>query len=159
VQGVSCSPALKWLIILLLPVTLGWKLVARQGGANEPHENPQVRVAEFLVRQHFTVIGPTNTGDSMVRAAAGPCQIAVTQSDTIGWRSSEIRSRATSEHLVFFVVGGKVYAEQPTWLTVSRYLWFRFQRELGFKVQAMPVFAVIAGKSCDAERLPWAQLH
>ena len=44
------------------------------------------------------------------------------------------------------------------WLTVSDFLWARFQRELGLKAEATPVLAVIATTSCEAERLPWSEL-
>jgi hypothetical protein len=160
VRGVSFSPALKWFIILLLPLTLGWKLAARQGVAQEPTQGQQLRVAEFLVRQHFTVAIP-NQGEARptVRATAGPCQMVVTRSDPIGWQTDEIHRSASKADRVFFVFGGRIYPQQPTWLTVSDLLWSRFRRELGFNVQATPVLAIIATTNCDAERLPWSQLR
>jgi hypothetical protein len=143
----------------MLPLTLGWKLAARQGDAGEPKQDPQRRVIEFLTRQHF-VAGPTNAGGRpTVRASAGACHMVVTLPERIGWQTDEIRRHATSANRVFFVVRGKIYAEHPTWLTVSDYLWSRFRRELGFRVQTTPVLAVIATPICDAERLPWNQLH
>ena len=54
-RGVKSSRALKYLILLLfLSLTLAWKVIARA----TPHEQPtdrsiQVRLAEFLVGQHF----------------------------------------------------------------------------------------------------------
>ena len=56
-RGVKSSRAPKYLILLLfLSLTLAWKVIARA----TPHEQPtdrtiQVRLAEFLVGQHFSV--------------------------------------------------------------------------------------------------------
>ena len=73
-------------------------------------------------------------------------------------RDRIMRRHATAADTVFVVFGGRIYAEQPTWLTVSDFLWARFRRELGLRAEATPVFVVIATKGCEAERLPWSEL-
>jgi hypothetical protein len=161
VRGVSCSRALKWFVLLLLPLTLAWKLAVRPGDSGVlTEQEAQLKVAEFLVRQHFTVavFERSDEGQPMIRATSGICRMLVAKSPAIGWDRDLIRRYATAGDRVFVVFRGEVYAEQPTWLTVSDFLWSRFQRELGFKAQASPVLAVIATMSCDAERLPWVEL-
>jgi hypothetical protein len=158
---VKSSSALKWFILLLLPLTLAWKLAARQGDSSELYERDvQRKVAEFLVRQHFTVAASDKIeeGQPTIRASAGLCQLLVTKSPAMGWDRDLVRRYTTPGDRVFVVFDGRVYAEQPTWLTVSDFLWARLRRELGLKAQATPVLAVIASANCDAERLPWHEL-
>jgi hypothetical protein len=153
---------LKWFVLLLLlPLTLGWKLAVRPGGSSEIKEkDAQIEVAEFLVRQHFSVAVSRNVeaGQPAVRATAGACRMLVAESPAMGWDREQIRRYATGADRVFIVFRGKVYAEQPTWLTVLDFLRARFWRELGLKSQPARVFAVIATASCEAERLPWNEL-
>lgn len=158
----TSSPALKWFVLLLLPLTLGWKLAVRPGGSTEATEkDAQTKVAEFLVRQHFSVglSEQATEGQPSIRAASGVCRMLITQSPEMGWDRDLIRRNATAADRVFVVYRGRVYAEQPTWLTVPDSLWTRFRRELGQNVQVAPVLAVIATESCEAERLPWGELN
>ena len=157
----NSSRAIKWaFLLLLLVLTLGWKLAVRPGGAGVPEREVQRWVAEFLVRQRFAVVGtPTlDEGQPMLRAQAGPCRILVVSSPSLGWDRDLVRRQANPADHVFVVFRGRVYGEQPTFLTVSDFLWARFRRELGFNAQAAPVLAVIATDTCDAERLPWNEL-
>jgi hypothetical protein len=160
VRGVKCSTALKWLLILALPLTLGLKLVVRPDLSVASETDVQQRVAEFLRRQHFTVALSDQAGEGqyMLRASAGPCRILVAKSDPKGWDSAAIRQNATDGDRVFVVFRGRTYEDQPTWLTVPYFLWSRLERELGMRAQAAPLLSVIATAGCGAERLPWAEL-
>ena len=156
----NCSSALKWFLILALPLTLGLKLVLRPDLSVASETDVQQKVAEFLRRQHFTVASPDRTGEGqyMLRASAGPCRILVAKSDPMGWDSAAIRRNASDGDLVFVVFRGRTYDEQPTWLTVPYSLWSRLERELGMEAQAAPLLSVIATAGCGAERLPWSDL-
>jgi hypothetical protein len=148
-------------LALLLLLTLGSKLIVRPDKSVPSATDIQQRVADFLVRQHFTVAltNQTGEGQAMLRASApGACRMLVAGSDPIAWNSHAFRRNATAADRSFVVFRGSVYTEQPTWLTVPDFLWSRFQRELGLPVHAAPLLAVIAAASCDAERLPWGQL-
>ena|ERR1700730_16193771 len=153
---------LKWFLLLLLPVTLGLKLAVRPGAeAGEFNDKQiQLRVAEFLFRQHFTVVNSERIeeGRPIIQATAGTCHMVVAKSPAIGSDRDVIRRLATATDRVFAVYRGKVYVDQPTWLTVSDYLWTRLRRELGWNVQAAPVLAIIAGPNCAAEQLSWNEL-
>jgi hypothetical protein len=161
VPGVSYSPALKWFLLALLPLTLGLKLAVWPGGdaAQNEERSAQFWVAEFLLRQHFTVAtSELVQGRPTIQAIAGGCRILVTEIPAIGWTRDVFRSHATASDDVFFVFRGEVYRDHPTWLIVPNSLWARFRRELGFEVHSSAVFGVIAAQSCDAERLPWKEL-
>jgi hypothetical protein len=160
VRGVNCSTALKWFIILALPLTLGLKLTVRPDLRAPGEKDVQQTVAEFLARQRFTVALPDRTGEGQytVSASAGPCRILVANSDPIAWDSDAIRRNATAGDRVFVVFRGRTYEDQPTWLTVPYFLWSRLQRELGLRAQAAPLLSVIATDGCGAERLPWSEL-
>jgi hypothetical protein len=162
VRGVKSSRGIKYLIILLfLSLTLAWKVIARA----TPHEQPtdrsiQVRLAEFLVGQHFSVsmMERAEQGKPAVTASSGSCRMLVIRSPALGWDRDLIRRYADPEDRIFVVFRGRVYSDQPTFRTVFDALWSRFRRELGFRVQPSLVLAVVARMNCDAESLPWDQL-
>jgi hypothetical protein len=160
VRGVNCSTALRWFLILALPLTLGLKLIVRPDRSAASVPDVQQQVAEFFSRQHFTVALPDRTaeGQYMLRASAGPCRILVANSDPIAWDSNAIRRSATAADSVFVVFRGRTYEDQPTWLTVPYFLWSRLQRELGLPANTAPLLSVIATAGCGAERLPWREL-
>jgi hypothetical protein len=161
VPDVSFSPALRWsvLLLLLLSLTLGWKVAVQQSSSGDFTE-PYRKISDFLVREHFTVrvSEKLEVGAPTIHATAGPCRILVATAVPEGSDRDRLRSYATDADTVFVVFGGRVYAEQPTWLTSFDSLWAKFRREIGFKAQPTPVFFVIATKNCDAERLPWGEL-
>jgi hypothetical protein len=69
-----------------------------------------------------------------------------------------IRNLSASADGTFVVFGGQIYPEQPMWRTVPDFLWSRLLSGLGFNVHATPVITVMAGRNCEAERLPWNEL-
>ena len=156
----NCSTALKWFLILALPLTLGLKLIVRPDRSAASAPDVQQKVAGFFLRQRFTVALPDRTGEGqdMLRASAGPCRILVAKSDPIAWDSAAIRRNATDADLVFVVFRGRTYEAQPTWLTVPYFLWSRLKRELGLRAEAAPLLSIIATAGCGAERLPWSDL-
>jgi hypothetical protein len=159
---VSYSPAFKWFVLLLIPLTLVWKLAVQLRDLSELKDEIAYRkVAEFLVRQHFSVVvaDKLRLREPGVQATGGLCRILVTKSAYTGSDREATRRRATAADDVFVVFGGRTYIEQPTFLTTFDALWAKFRRELGLKAQATPVFVIIASKSCGAERLPWDQLR
>jgi hypothetical protein len=159
---VRYSRALKWIVVVvLLAFTLGWKVVVRSNVVKQPTErNIQVAVAEFLVRQHFSVsmLERAEEGKPAVTANSGSCRILVMKSPALGYDRDQIRKFAGAEDRVFVVFRGRIYADQPTFRTVFDSLYSRLQRELGFRAQANPVLAVVARTDCDAERLPWDEI-
>lgn len=162
--GVSSSRGRRWLVVafaVLLLLSLGGKFLIRPAYLGDSLERAaQQRVVDFLARQRFVVSIAENVreGQPMVRAAAGECRILVARSPAMGWDRDLIRQYKTLNDVVFTVFEGRVYAEQPTWRTVTNFLLARLQRELGLRVSAEPTLAVVASDVCGAERLPWADL-
>ncbi len=148
------SPALKWSVIILLPLTIGWKV------AGKP-ENPieiQNSIVEFLTKQQFDVNVTEENMEYMavIKARLGSCQLRVARVSPVGHEAALIRQASATSDRTFYVFRGTVYREQPVRLTVASYLWFRFLRELGLVSRVPPVLAVVT--SCDAEQLPWSAL-
>ena len=148
------SPALKWSVIVLLPLTIGWKAVGKP-------ENPveiQNSIVEFLTKQQFDV---SVTHENMeftgiINARSHSCQLRVARVSPLGHEADLVRQASAASDRTFYVFRGNVYPEQPVRLTVASYFWFRFLHELGLVSRVPPVLAVVT--SCDAEQLPWSAL-
>ena len=162
-RGVSYSSALRWpvvLLLILIVLTLGLKWVGHQT-TEQNEKDVQSRVAEFLIHQHFSVVVSKDSaeGEPTVRATAPGCRMLLINSPVLGWDRDMVRRNATAADRVFVVFRGRVYPDRPTWLIASDFLWSRFLRGLGLKVQSPPLLTVIAPTSCAAEGLPWNQLQ
>jgi hypothetical protein len=151
-----------WLVVLLLVLTLGWKWVAssRQSVPIEPELVAAQKVADFLARRLFSVVGPKQVvfGMQLIDATAGPCRMRVAVSASRGWHRDLIGTLVKPTDHQFVVFGGTIYPEQPMWRTVPDFLWFKLVNKLGFALQPTPVITVLEGPNCDAERLPWNEL-
>ena len=148
------SPALKWSVIILLPLTIGWKVAAKP-------ENPveiQNAIVEFLTKQQFDASVTDENMEYMgiIDARSRSCQLQVSRVSPLGHQAEIVRRASATGDRTFYVFRGTVYPEQPVRLTVASYLWFRFLRELGLVSRVPPVLAVVT--SCDAEQLPWSSL-
>jgi hypothetical protein len=153
----SCSPALKWFIVLLLPLTLGWKLTVRPHDPSELNDS----LVEFFARHHFGVIvTEDDMGQSpVIQATAGVCRVLAGEISSNGgnWQLPR-RFAAPTDH-VFVVFHGRVYSTQPTLLTAVSDLWSRFLRQTGLVRHQSSVIAIVASATCDAEGLPWEELR
>jgi hypothetical protein len=151
------SLVLKIAIMLLIPVTMAWKLTV----ATEDVAELQAKLVKFLSDQHLEVQADTQTmGDMpMLHAGAGACHLLVAKVSAVGSNRDVIRGLATKGDEVFTVFRGVTYPEQPTTWTVLTYLWSKVLSELGLMRHIVPVFAVVASPLCNAKQLPWEQLQ
>jgi hypothetical protein len=155
---VNCFPVLKWLLVLLLllALSLAWKSAIRRDYSS----NLEEKVFSFLVRNGFIV----TVSEEMIRdhrtfrATKASCRMLITPISHRGWERDIMNNLATVADQVFIVFGGKIYAEQPTWLTASDFLRYKLLSELGSNVRPTPVIGVMATKNCAAEQLPWYEL-
>jgi hypothetical protein len=154
---VSYFPVLKWLFLLLLVVSLAWKSAIRIDYSSDLEEN----VFRFLVRSNFVV----TVSEEMIRdkrtfrATKSACRMLVTPISSRGWERPTMKEHTARLDQLFFVFGGRIYAEQPIWLTAADFVWYKILSELGStRVRPTPILAVIASNNCDAERLPWYEL-
>jgi hypothetical protein len=162
---VSLSPKFKWLlVVVLLSLTLGWKLVANtylRSPESQPDEQlAERKVAQFLARNHFNVVGAEQVvfGLQLVSATAGSCRVRVALSSSRGWHRDLLSQLPAQDDRTFVVFGGKIYREQPMWLTVPDFLWSKLLGRLGLNANPTPVINVIESPLCDAEKLPWREL-
>jgi hypothetical protein len=158
VFGVNYSRAFKWAVIaLLLPLTLLWKVAA---STEEPFELKDKLVA-FLVDHKYDVVTLDEQIEHtpVLRATADKCRMLVMEVSPDGWQRDLVRSRAQASDDVFFILRGKVYGDQPIWLTVGTGLWSRVMQKLRLYRYTTPVVAVIASEPCHAEQLPWIELR
>ena len=161
-RGVSSLRGLKWaLLLVVLAVSLGWKLGVRPGNPPDTDGRAlQMQVAEFLRQQRLIVSTADRfeEGQPSVRAGAGPCRLLVIRSPAIGWDRDLIRRHAEPGDDVFVVYRGRIFQEQPTFRTVLDFLWARLLRELGLNAHSVPILAIIASKDCQAAEMPWNDL-
>ena len=153
----NCSPALKWSIVLLLPLTLAWKVAVGPDDASDL----ELEIVKFLRNRQFDV---TSTSEMMnympvIHASSGSCRMLVAKIVPDGSSRDLIGDLATANDRVFIVFRGRIYAQQPILFTVLHYLWSRFLRELGLVRHITPVLAVVATTCCDAEQLQWDVLQ
>lgn len=152
---VKCSPAFKWLIIIMIPLTFGWKMVEGGGSSYQTRTD----IAAFFSRQNFEITEQTIVADNPVTiATAGACRIIVIEAAADGSSREIIRHIFGPTEHQFVVFRGKLYTEQPTWLAVTDEWWSRNLRKLGLVRRAAPVFAVSASATCEAELFPWDKL-
>jgi hypothetical protein len=154
---VSYSPALRWFIALLLPLTLVWKLTVGLDDSNELKN----RIVELLVQHQFDVVVTQEVVEDMptIRATKDACRMFISKTPPSGWRQQMISELATATDRIFIVFRGRIYTEHPTWLTLVIHFWSRFLRKLGLVRNTTPVIAVVATAPCDAERFPWDELR
>lgn len=153
----NSSPTFKWLITVLVPLTLGWKLIV--GGTTSPES--KIDIVDFLSRQGFEVTRKTWGDYSFIdatTAATGACRMIVFEVSPDGWTRDIARQIFGATQRQFFVFRGSTYTEQPTWLTFSDHLWSGSLRRLGFARRDAPVIAVSATGPCGPEQLPWDEL-
>ena len=156
----NCSRALKWLVVVLLPLTVGWKLLVYANDTSDPIVKAEDKVVRFLSSHQFKLVGIQKmTGElPVVYATAGTCNMFVAVTSSRGWHRDMIRDLTKPSDQNFIVFRGRVYSEQPMFLTITDFLWSKLLNQLGFPVYASPVLAVVATKDCDADRLPWRDL-
>ena len=148
------SSAFKWLIIVLLPTTIGWKAVVTPEDPTEV----QNAIVQFLVDQRFEVRVTDETIEytPIIEATDQDCRLRVVRVSPLGHQIDLVRKATAKDQHIFYVFRGSVYREQPVRQTLTSYFWFRFLRELGLVTRVPPVLAVAT--SCAAEQLPWSNL-
>jgi hypothetical protein len=148
------SSAFKWLTIILLPTTIGWKAVVTPEDPTEV----QNAIVQFLVGQRFEVRVTDETIEytPIIEATDQDCRLRVVRVSPLGHQMDLVRKASAQDQHLFYVFRGRVYREQPVRQTLISYFWFRFLRELGIVTRVPPVLAVAT--SCAAEQLPWNSL-
>jgi hypothetical protein len=155
---VSYSPTIKWLIVIILPLTLAWKVLVKIDYEKDDLENDAIA---FLNRHEFHVGEIDHAIDRfpIIHASSGACQMRVMHDSYAGVYRDLIRNVTAANERLIYVYRGTVYREQPTWLTQSDEYWTRLIRKFGLAGHNPRVLAVVGSPQCDMERLPWEQLQ
>lgn len=151
------SRAFKWVLIILLPATLIWKLATRADDTQELKD----RLVDFLVQHRFAVelIEPMMDGMPVIRASSEQCRMSVMKASALGWDWDMIRNMPLASEHVFVIFRGKILPDQPILRTLTAYAWSKLLLKFGISDHITPVIAVVASAPCNAERLPWNELY
>jgi len=152
---VKFSPALSLFLVVLLPLTLGWKLTLRPDNLDDVNNSIMV----FLAKNQFSVIVTPEMIDEshVLRASSADCKLFVAKVLPLRNAKDQVQYLASTTDRMFVVFRGEIYSEQPRLLAIANYFWFRLLGALGLAAQIPPVLAVVS--SCDAAaRLPWREL-
>jgi hypothetical protein len=152
---VKFSPAFRWSLAVLLPLTLGWKFAVRPSDTNKV----QYAIVDFLAQHQFTVVGSTKMilDIQTIEASSGACRLLVRNISPYGVDTELFQHLGAPIGRTFFVFRGAISSQQPVFRTVIYHLWFRLLGSLGLVSHIPPVLAVVS--SCEAEQLPWSELR
>ena len=153
----SASNVLKLSLSILLLLSLAWKIAVPRDSQNTLEND----LVEFLERNHFNVVVTQRMVDYMplIQANTASCHLQIARLTPDGSNRDLIQNLTIGADRIFVVFHGRVYKQQPILFTVLSYFWSRFLRELGLAKHITPIIAVAANSSCEAEQLPWADVH
>ena|SRR5690349_3396086 len=154
VFDVNSSPALRWALAILLPITLAWKLVAPTDDGTGAMKRDLIA---FVGRHGFQATEEIVNGMPMIQARSGACTIHLARLSSYGWDRDFFRRLQPGDQS-FIVFRGRTYQEQPLLLTISTRLWSKFLYEIGMARKVIPVVGVLANPICNARGLPWTEL-
>jgi hypothetical protein len=149
----SFSPRLKWLVVLLLPLTVTWKLWAPPDASSSVKD----KILEFFLRQQFEAALTEARKVDVIHVTAGACRMLVV--GTPGSTPDAFRELATPSDHLYLVFRGQVYTQELTWLPFLSWKWSRLLRRLKLTTQETPLISVLAGGPCEVQRLPWEELR
>ncbi len=158
----NSSRAFRLSIAALIGLTVAWKIVVYSTAPDDLI----ARISSFLTRNDFVVdppeqilnIGTSAAEASIIRATSRACNLSVAQLTIDGSNRQLIESRFAGAERRFIVFRGKLYPEPPEFAIVESFIWTRLVKELGVSNRSLPVIAVAANTSCNAEGLPWNEL-
>jgi hypothetical protein len=154
---VSSFNTFKVLLTVALVASIAWKIAV----ATEHQTDWRNGLVEFFERNHFNVVVTEQQGTNVpiIQANRDSCRLQIAQLAPDGSNQGVVRHLFMGTDRLFFVFGGRVYTQQPILWSQIDYLWSERLRELGLIKQIAPVIAVATNTSCNAERLPWAELR
>jgi|tagenome__1003787_1003787.scaffolds.fasta_scaffold20850676_1 hypothetical protein len=159
----AASPMLRGLFVLLLALSVGIKIIA--GNQSVHSESQTVRstakdeIATFL-NDHGFQVGEVEADPDFpfVTATAGDCRVLAVLAAPQGWHRDIVHRLALPHDQGFFVFGGVVYQDQPTWLTRMHEYWRVLNNFAGRKLPVRPVLGIVASPACDLRDIPWREL-
>jgi hypothetical protein len=154
---VISSHASKLLFAVLLIVTLSLKVlvIRTQPGSEQRVATVRIQIAGFLTRHGFQ----PDPGDSIgVSAHSGGCHLLIAEAAYQGWHRDSIRRMAAPGDQLLFFFRGRMYPDQPVWLTRLSGQWASFLQNLGLNATVEPVLGIVASPACELTAMPWQEL-
>jgi hypothetical protein len=147
------SPGFKWLLALLVPITLGFKLVTT-------HDEPRPfvdRLTTFLEMEGFSIVSnETIALNNALVAARNECRILFAPvSDTLS--DELIKKMVNQTDRIVFIFHGEAYDKIPNWTTAADRIFSRIITRLGFHSPS-PTLRVAASPQCEIGKIPWEKL-
>jgi hypothetical protein len=145
------------LFAALLIATLSLKVlvIRTQPGSEQREATVKTQIAGFLTRHGFQ---PDPAASIGVSAHSGECQLLVTEVAYQGWLRDSIRRSAAPEDQLLFFFRGRMYPDQPVWLTRVSGQWASLLQNLGLNAPSDPVLGIVASPACKLDALPWQEL-
>jgi hypothetical protein len=145
----------RWSIAVVLLLSIGWKAAIPL----ENSSNLEKHLVDFFERNHFDVVVVDDATMRIIQATTASCRLQIARLTSDGWNRNLVQHVTARADRSFIVLRGKVYTEQHAPSMILEDLRSRFLRHLGIKSHIAPTIAVAANASCNAERLPWAELE
>jgi hypothetical protein len=154
---VKLSPAFKWFLVFLLPLTIACKFTFRK---DDIPARLKEGIINFLTDQRFAFADTKQefNGMAIIRASAEPCRLLIMRASPDGWTDDVIHNQAAPNDRVYIVFRGELYADKVTWGILISYLQSELLYRLGLVPHVRAVIAVVAAPACNADRLPWDEL-
>jgi hypothetical protein len=117
---VKFSPALRWLLVLLLPLTLAWKLATKAPDPNKARKF----IVEFLERHDFHTLDEREplVDIQIIEARSLACRLLVGNVSPYGVHTEIVQQLGAPTDRRFFVFRGTIYQQQPIIVTAVSYL-------------------------------------
>jgi hypothetical protein len=150
---VNYSPGFKWLLALLIPATLGLKVVT---SPDEPTPFAD-RVTSFIEMEGFSIASnETIVFNNVIVAVRKECRILFAPvSDTLS--DELIKTIVDQADRIVFIFRGKIYDQIPNWTTAADRVFSRIATRLGLH-RPSPTIRVAASPQCEIGKIPWDKL-
>jgi hypothetical protein len=137
-----------------LALTLTIKMLTGATAGNEP---PEHAVEQVLEHQGFVIGKPQpGTEPQLIPAVRGDCTLRFTDISALGWHRDVLARLTKPDEVLYFVVGGRIFDEQPRWRTFVKYVTHRAAAYSGLNVGApTPVLGVLAVRVCGRDAVDW----
>ncbi|MDP3418490.1 hypothetical protein [Falsiroseomonas sp.] len=148
---------------MLLALSVGGKVIAGNQslrGVEQAMQNTEKgQVIAFLYRQGFQMDATgIEMEDVFLPVVAGDCHLVAVLAAPQGWHRDITHRVALPEDQIFFVVGAKVYQDQPAWGPWIYHYWRVLNLYVGRKLLARPVLGIVATPECDLRDMPWQEI-
>jgi hypothetical protein len=154
---VISSRASKLLFAALLIATLSLKVlvIRTQPGSEQREATVKTQIACFLTRHGFQLDPAASIG---VSAHSGGCRLFIAEVAYQGWHRDSVRRLAAPGDQLLFFFRGRMYPDQPVWLTRVSGQWTSVLQNLGLNAPSDPVLGIVASPVCNLNAMPWQEL-